>query len=199
MNKKLGIYGSIINGISIFAFALSMIFDFRFGSYLSSMFIALGFILMISSFCYYCKDEYKSAGYTALIFAAIYVTFILSIYFAQLTSIRLDNLNEQAIQILDYQKFGLFFNYNLLGYGIMALSTFFIGLTIEITNKLDRWLRSLLLIHGVFFISGLIIPMIGLFNSDMQGANWIGTVVLEFWCAYFIPISIFSFLHFKNK
>ncbi len=199
MNKKLGIYGSIINGISIFAFALSMIFDFHFGSYLSSMFIALGFILMISSFCHYCKDEYKSAGYTSLIFAAIYVTFILSIYFAQLTSIRLDNLNEQAIQILDYQKFGLFFNYNLLGYGIMALSTFFIGLTIEITNKLDRWLRSLLLIHGVFFISGLIIPMIGLFNSDMQGANWIGTVVLEFWCAYFIPISIFSFLHFKNK
>lgn len=34
-------------------------------------------------------------------------------------------------QIIDYQKIGLFFSYDLLGYGFMALSTFFAGLTMK--------------------------------------------------------------------
>jgi hypothetical protein len=35
--------------------------------------------------------------------------------------------------------------------------------------------------------------------TDMSGGEWIGTVILVFWCIYFAPISILSFLHFKNK
>ena len=81
----------------------------------------------------------------------------------------------------------------------MALSTFFIGLTITPKTKSDKWLKWLLIIHGVFFISCLIMPMLGLFSAEMQGADWIGTVVLEFWCAYFIPVGVLSFVHFKNK
>ena len=36
-----------------------------------------------------------------------------------------EELNDQAARILDYRKGGLLFNYDLLGYGMMALSTFF--------------------------------------------------------------------------
>lgn len=74
------------------------------------------------------------------------------------------------------------FSYDLLGYALMALSTFFVGLTIEVKSKPDKCLKGLLLVHGIFFISCLVMPILGLFSTDMQGAYWIGVAVLEFCC-----------------
>ncbi|MPM81514.1 hypothetical protein SDC9_128567 [bioreactor metagenome] len=162
------------------------------------MFIAFSFVPMISAFLQECEAQKKAAGYCALTFAGLYAIVILLVYFAQTTAVRLDGLDEQAAKIIDYQKFGLFFSYDLLGYGLMALSTFFTGLTIQAKTKADKWLKWLLLIHGVFFISCFIIPMTGMFSPDMQGSYWIGVAVLEFWCAYFTPVGILSFLHFKR-
>lgn len=199
MNKKIGIYSSLANLLFVFIFAVSMIFNNSFISYLSSIFISLTFILISCAYCFYCNEDRKIAGYISIIFSGIYSVFIFIIYFAQLTTVRIAELDYQAIQLLDYQKFGLFFNYNLFGYGMMALSTFFIGLTIENKNKINIWLKRLLLIHGVFFISGLIIPMLGIFNADLPGADLIGVIILEIWCIYFSFISLLSFLYFKNK
>ncbi len=56
------------------------------------------------------------AANVALIFAAVYCVIILLVYYAQTTSVWLDRLNEQAIQIINYSKSGLYFNYDLLGY-----------------------------------------------------------------------------------
>lgn len=81
----------------------------------------------------------------------------------------------------------------------MAISTFFTGLAVEVKTKPDKWLKWLLLIHGVFAIVCFILPIIGLFRTGMEGAEWIGTAVLVFWCVYFTPVSILSFLHFKNQ
>ncbi|GAA4654897.1 hypothetical protein GCM10023142_20350 [Anaerocolumna aminovalerica] len=199
MNKKIGIISSIVNLCAVVGFALCMLLGSNFGSYFICMFIAFSFVPMICTLVVYSEPENKAAGYTAMIFAGIYAVLILLVYFAQVTVINLESLNEQALKILDFQKFGLFFNYDLLGYGLMALSTFFAGLTIESETKADKWLKALLLIHGVFFISCLIMPMLGLFTEDMQGADWIGVAVLEFWCIYFIPIDILMILHLKKK
>ena len=199
MNRKIGMYCSIVNVCSVVVFALCMLIGFDFGSYFSSMFIALSFVPMICAFNYYSLKENKIAGYTAMAFAVMYAVIILLVYFAQLTAVRNDGLSEQALQIIDYQNYGLFFSYDLLGYGMMALSTFFAGLTITSENKRDKWLKRLLIIHGVFFITCLIIPMLGMFSSDMQGVDWIGKAVLLFWCAYFTPVGLLSFYHFKNK
>ena len=43
MNRKIGLYASLINVSSVFCFALSMLVNLSFGSYLSSIFIALSF------------------------------------------------------------------------------------------------------------------------------------------------------------
>ena len=67
-----------------------------------------------------------------------------------------------------------------------------------VKTKADKWLKGLLLIHGIFFITCFMFPMLGLFTPDMVGAEWIGTTVLEFWCVYFMPIGILSFLHFSK-
>lgn len=199
MNQRIGIYSSVVNLCAVIGFALCMIIGNGFGSYFICMFIAFSFVPIICCFCTYSDADRKAAGYIAIVFAAMYAVFILLVYFAQVTTIRLDPLNEQAMQILSYSKFGLFFSYDLLGYGLMAASTFFAGLTIQSETKLDRWLKRLLLIHGLFSIVCFVLPMIGLFSADLENAQWIGTAVLVFWCVYFAPISLLSLYHFKSK
>ena len=196
MNKKIGVYGSITNFIAVICFALSMLFGFNYGSYFSSMFIAFSFVLMMCGYAYFAEKEVKLAGCVSAAFSAIYTAIILLVYFAQLTTVRLNDLTQQAAVLLDFQQCGLLFNYDLLGYGVMSLATFFAGLTKKPQSKIDKWLKYLLMVHGVFFISCLSIPMLGVFKTDSP--TWIGIAVLEFWCLYFCPISILSFLHFSN-
>lgn len=198
MNKKIGMYSSLINCFAVLLFAISMIISSTFLGYISSMFIAFSFVPMICSFCVLSKKENKAAGYSAIVFAGIYATIIILVYFAQLTSVRLDGLGAEALKIIDYTKSGLYFNYDLLGYGMMALSTFFAGLSFKAISKADKWLKALLLIHGVFFLSCFIMPLFGLFSSNTESGTLVGIIALEFWCVYFIPIGILSFFHFKK-
>lgn len=94
---------------------------------------------------------------------------------------------------------GLIFNYDLLGYGMMALSTFFLGLTVRVESRRDRWLKRLMLIHGAFFIGCFVLPMTGLFRSMASGESSRGeTIALVAWCAYFLPIGILAYRHFGN-
>lgn len=65
---------------------------------------------------------------------------------------RLAGLTEKARELLDFQQMGLFFSLDLLGYALMSLAAFFVGLTVEPKDKPSKWLRALLMIHGVFFI-----------------------------------------------
>ncbi|MCM1284344.1 MAG: hypothetical protein NC242_12045 [Roseburia sp.] len=94
----------------------------------------------------------------------------------------------------------LFFSYDLPGYGMMALSTFFLGLAIDAKTKADKWLKYLMMIHGIFFLSCFIMPMTGVFRSMSNGETNIGdAMALEFWCAWFTPIGILSILHFRKQ
>lgn len=196
MNKKIGVYSSCVNFISVICFAMSMLFDFDYGSYFFSMFIAFSFVAMVCGYAHFAEKEVKLAGCVSVAFSVIYAAIILLVYFAQLTTVRLDDLTQQAVALLDFQQYGLLFNYDLLGYGVMSLATLFAGLTIKPQRKIDKWLKYLLMVHGVFFISCLIIPMLGVFKTD--SLTWIGIAVLEFWCVYFCPIGILSFLRFRN-
>ena len=198
MNRKMGAAASIVNICAVAGFALCMPLGFLPGCYLSSIFIAFSFVAMMCAFAAMGKKETKAAANTAMIFAGMYATVILLVYFAQLTTVRLENLNEQAKSLIDYSKFGLFFNFNLLGYCFMALSTLFAGMTIGKKTKLEKALKWLLTIHGIFAVTCFVIPMMGIFSSDMQGADWISTAILEFWCAYFIPVGALSVKYFKK-
>lgn len=53
MNRKIGVYGSAANLIAVVCFALSMLFGFDYGSYVSSMFIAFSFVPMMCAFAHF--------------------------------------------------------------------------------------------------------------------------------------------------
>ncbi len=199
MNRTIPKIGAAVVTITVFLFAVCMIVDFSVGSYFVCMFLPLGYIMMAVGFQYESCEERRVPANIGVVIAAIYAVLILLVYFAQTTSVRLENLNEQAIRILDFERGGLLFNYDLLGYGMMALSTFFIGLSINPNSKVDKWLKYLMIIHGVFFISCFIMPMTGMFTSMANGeAGNGGTIALLGWCAYFLPIGVLAYKHFQK-
>jgi len=199
MNRTIPKIGALIVTITVFLFAVCMIVDFPFGSYFVCMFLPLGYIVMAVGFQYESCEERRVPANIGVSIAGIYAVLIFLVYFAQTTSVRLDNLNEQAIRILDFQRGGLLFNYDLLGYGMMALSTFFIGLSIKPNSKEDKWLKYLMMVHGVFFIGCFIMPMTGVFISMASGdAGNGGTIALLGWCVYFLPIGVLSYRHFQK-
>lgn len=199
MNRTIPQIGAAIVTITVFLFAVCMIADFSFGSYFVCMFLPLGYIMMAVGFQYESYENRRVSANVGVAIGVIYAVLIFLVYFAQTTSVRLEDLNEQAIQILDFQHGGLLFNYDLLGYGMMALSTFFIGLSINPNSKMDKWLKYLMMVHGVFFISCFIMPMTGMFTGMAGGeAGNGGTIALLGWCAYFLPVGVLAYKHFQK-
>ena len=199
MNRILPRIGAAIVSVTVFLFAICLIADFPFGSYLVCMFLPIGYIMMTAGVQNESSQENRVAANIGLIFSAIYAVLILLVYYAQTTSVRLENLNEQAAGILNYPRGGLLFNYDLLGYGMMALSTFFTGLSFKAGSKADKWLKTLMMLHGVFFLSCFFMPMTGMFTNMSNGeAGQGGTVALLVWCVYFFPIGVLAYRHFKK-
>ena len=199
MNKAISKAGALTVTITVILFAICMLIPFNFGSYAVCILLSIGYVIMAAGFAAESDAEHRVAAFSGMAFAAIYAVLIMLVYYAQTTTVNLEELSGQAAQILDYSRGGLLFNYDLLGYGMMALSTFFLGLTIRVDNSADKWLRRLMLIHGIFFLSCFIMPMTGMFSSMSGGETSTGGVIaLEFWCAYFIPIGILSVRHFSK-
>ena len=197
MNQLLAKIGAAIVTVTVFLFAVFILCSFNFGSYLVCMFLPIGYIMMSAGFHHESSEQTRVAATIGLVLSAVYAVLILLVYYAQTTTVRLEELNDQAARVLDYQKGGLLFNYDLLGYGMMALSTFFIGLSIRAETKPDRWLKWLMIIHGVFFLSCFFMPMTGMFTHMAEGnSGHGGGIALLFWCIYFIPIGILAYRHF---
>lgn len=200
MNRIMPRIGSGIVTAAVLLFAICLIVNFPFGAYFVCMFLPIGYIMMAAGLHYESSENRRVAANAGMAFAVVYAVLIFLVYFAQTTSVRSGGLSEQAQDILDFQRGGLLFNYDLLGYGMMALSTFFMGLSVQADSKADRWLKALMMIHGVFFFSCFIMPMTGVFLGVSDGGTNIGGVVaLVAWCAYFLPIGILAYRHFRPE
>ena len=200
LNKTIAKVGSGIVTVTVFLFALFLIINYSMGSFFVCLILPLGFIMMTAAFHNECENDCKVAANIGLTLAAVYCTFIMLVYFTQLTTVNNEQLTEQAANLLEMGKCGLIFNYDLLGYGIMALSTFFTGLSMKAKNKTDKWLKALMMIHGVFYLSCTFMPITGMFLKMTSGGNGIGgRLALVAWCVYFLPIGILSFLHYRKR
>ena len=198
MNRTVSMTGAAIVAVTVFLFAVCILFDFTFGSYLVCMFLPVGWIMTAAGLHHECGEDRKVAAGTGLVLAGVYTVLILLVYFAQTTTVLTEELTAQASRVLDYRQGGLLFNYDLLGYGMMALSTLFTGLAMKAENRPDRWLKWLLIVHGAFFPGCFVMPMTGMFTAMAAGKTGNGgSIALLFWCLYFMPIGILAFRHFR--
>ncbi len=200
MNKMIAKVGSAIVTVTVFMFALFLLINYSMGSFFVCLILPIGFIMMTAGLHNECENDRKVAANIGLTLAAVYATFIMLVYFTQLTTVNNEQLTDQAAKLLEMGKCGLIFNYDLLGYGLMALSTFFTGLSMKPKNKTDKWLRALMMIHGVFYFSCTFMPITGMFVKASSGGNGLGgRLALVAWCVYFLPVGILSFLHFRKR
>lgn len=201
MNRLIAKIGALIVTVTVFLFALFLMIDFTYGSYTVCLILPIGYIMLTVGFHHERKGENSSASLLGVLFACVYAVLIMLVYYAQLTAVSFGGLTEQAADIIDFRRGGLIFSYDLLGYGIMALSTFFVGLTVRAKTKTDKVLKAMLIIHGFFFFPCLIMPMTGMFAAGLGGGETSGGGVMALicWCVYFLPIGILSFLHFNRN
>lgn len=200
MNKKLGFYSSILVAITTSFFAVSMIIGSSAVSYFVCMILSWGYVLLTCAFYTETINDRKSVALGGVAFACLYGVFINIVYFTQLTTVAHKTASENAIQVLSYQSLGsLFFNFDLFGYGMMALSTFLIGISMITKNKKDKWLKALLMIHGVFLISCVGMPILNIFKNSDKNSSLASIFALLVWCIYFISIAILSAIHFKGQ
>ena len=200
LNKMIPKAGSVIVTVTVFLFALFLIINNSMGSFFVCIILPLGFIMMTAGLHNECEHDRKVAANIGMVLAAVYCVFIMLVYFTQLTTVKNEDLNEQAANLLTMGKCGLIFNYDLLGYGIMALSTFFTGLSMKTKNKADKWLKALMMIHGVFYFSCTFMPMTGMFSKMSSGGDGLGgRLALVAWCVYFLPIGVLAYRHFSGQ
>ncbi len=200
LNRTISRTGSVIVAVTVFLFALFLITDIPYAQFFVCFFLPIGFILMTAGLQHECEEDRKVAANAGLVFAGVYCVFVMIVYFTQMTTVANEPLNEQAAALIDFHRKGLIFNYDLLGYGMMALSTLFTGLSMRPKTRPDKWLKVLMIVHGAFFPGCVFMPMTGMFAALPAGEGLSGgTIALLVWCLYFLPVGILSFLHFKKE
>jgi hypothetical protein len=205
MNKKISIISTLIlvGTIAIFFVTLCCSFFssskiFSMISYLVCIFLSWSFIIVTIANDRLAKDSKKIASSAAKLFAVIYSVFVSIVYFTQLTVVNQNVLGEQIVNAFNFTYSGSWlFSLDLIGYGIMALSTLFLALSLNVKNKFDKALKILLYIHSVFIVC-IFMPMTDIFLKGSNNANS-GTFALMFWCLMFIPIALLYFCHFKKE
>jgi len=196
MNRKLGLYSSCIAAICTIVFGVGLTIKFDFLNYFSCMILSWSYVLLTCAYAFYAKEDRKAVANAGVAIAVIYAVFINLVYFSQLTTVVYKTADEAILDAITFRAGSWLFGFDIFGYGIMALSTFLIGLTIEVKTKKDKWMKVMLLLHGVFFPACVILPMLNIFNAGTEDAS--GITALMVWCIYFAPIMILSALHFKD-
>lgn len=202
MNKKIGFISSIVMSSTIAIFLICLIIAL-FAKNIVTENLSYGVCAILSwawvatSCVYSCftKKERIAAVKIGVAIGVIYSTIISIVYFTQITTVLYKSVDEKILQAFSFTSSGSWlFNLDLLGYGLLAISTFFIGLTLQVQNKIDKALKILLMLHGVFFVC-MFVPVLPLPTTN-QGNG--GTIALICWCLFFLPICILSTLHYKK-
>lgn len=203
MNRKIGLISSIVIGSTVFIFFVCLVVVLcapnpvtEYLSYGVCAVLSWGWVATACVYSCNASKERLAAAKIGVATGVIYSVLISLVYYTQLTVVLYKTADEAILNALSFAAAGSWlFSLDLLGYGLLAISTFFVGLSLEPQKKTDRVLKLLLMLHGAFFVC-MFVPILPL-PSTNQGNG--GAIALIFWCLFFLPISVLSTLHFKSS
>ncbi len=211
MNKNfsftIGWMAALSITIETMVFAFSLIwgvlfhteFDQNLG-YLASLLLAISVVTLMSCFYDSIQEQLKIFGLLALVSSVIYASFCISNYFLQLSIVALDplHLSSEVLKAIDFVPGSPMFALDMFGYGFLCLSTLVAG--IALVEERDKLLRAFCFFHGALAVPTFAAPIIsGIFSSTSGQPNDIGSYVLLFWCAIFVPLALLFMRHFKEE
>ncbi len=203
MNRKIGFISSAVAGGAVAIFLICLIVAlFTKNAFTENLSYAVCTVLSWSwvatavVYSCYAKKERSAAAKTGVAAGIIYSTIISIVYYTQLTTVLYKSADEKILQAFTFSAAGSWlFNLDLLGYGLLAVSTFFTGLSLQAESRADKALKWLLTLHGIFFIC-MLAPVLPL-PATNQGNG--GTIALIGWCLFFLPVCVLSAIHFKRS
>lgn len=203
-NKQLGQLSAWTAAAATLLFAVTMLLSNKtlsgILSYGSSMFISLGYLGLACAFFVQASADRKAAATLGMMLAGAYFVFINLVYFTQLTSVLRGSAATDVLDAITYRPGTWFFNLDLFGYGVMSLSTFFIGLSLTPAKRSEKWMKGLMLAAGLFALSSILMPLLNLFSGNGGSGDEIyGILALEFWCLYFIPLTVLAAGYFRKN
>lgn len=201
MNRKIGFIASIVIGSAVTIFMICLLIAlFAQNAFTENLsygvctILSWGWVATAVAYACYAKNE-TAAAKIGVCTSVMYSTIISIVYFTQLTTVLYKSVDEKILQAFSFSAAGSWlFNLDLLGYGLLSISTFFIGLTLQAKNRIDKALKWLLMLHGIFFVC-MFVPILPLPASN-QGNG--GTIALIGWCLFFLPICILSTIHYRK-
>jgi len=201
MNTAIGLIAASLLTGALALFAASMMLGAPPLSFASSLVISWAYVAFASAVAAEAPLDRQAAALAGIAFAAMYSGLNTVVYFVQLTTVAQASASAEIVQALSFNELGsLMFNLDLLGYGLMSISTLFVGLALQPANAGDRVLRLLLIVHAVFAPVCVLLPVLNVFGSmPRAGGNSFGILVLLSWCAYFAPIGVLSVRHFAIR
>jgi hypothetical protein len=198
MRTRIGFFSALTVTAATILFAIGMLTGSNALNYMVSMILSWGYVLLACSFAVEATAKRQSLALGGIAFACVYCVLVCIVYFTQLTTVASGAVSGDLLKMLTYQPGSLAFNVDMLGYAMMALSTFFVGLTIKPENQYDRILKYLLMIHGAFVPFCIILPIANVFGSNTQGGAQVATVILVLWCCYFAVAGVLAMLHYRK-
>ncbi|NPV00210.1 MAG: hypothetical protein HPY53_02400 [Brevinematales bacterium] len=202
----IGFWSSILAAVMVSLFFIALIAsllkpELNYLGYIPCLFLPWFYTMMFIALHYMMPKEKRVFTLPAVIAGAIYTAYCSGVYYIQLSVIQ-QNWQQAAsdtFRNLAFVPGSAAFALDMLGYvflclGVLAASQVF-G-----KKPLEKWLRRVMVINGLFAIPTLIFPLIpmGQDAADLASANLYGSLALLGWCLVFIPVPILL-ARFFNK
>ncbi|MBU5671545.1 hypothetical protein [Paenibacillus brevis] len=198
MNKQLGFYSSIIAGGCTVLFLIGLVTFNGPLSYFVCLLLSWAYVLLACAFAQEAEEDKKGIALGGVAIAVIYSVFTNFVYYSQLTTVAHQSASPAVIEAITFTPGSWVFGFDIMGYGLMALSTFLIGLTIRAQTGKERVMKYMFLIHGAFFPVCVLLPMFNVFKQGGE-SDMSGVIALIFWCIYFAPMMALSTIYFRSR
>lgn len=194
MNRTLGMYASATAAFCTVLFLIGLFLKHDTLNYASCLVLAWSYVLAACAFAAYADKDRKAVALGGVAIAVVYCVFTNLVYYTQLTTVKFEAADPVIMEALAFKSGYWLFGFDLMGYGLMALSTALIGLAFKPATRPDRILKGMLLAHGLFFPICVIGPMLNLFQPGADDGA--GIMALQGWCLFFAPLMLLSVHHF---
>ncbi|MDF2937758.1 MAG: putative rane protein [Paenibacillaceae bacterium] len=194
MNHKFGFIASLFALVCTLLFFVGLILLNDSLNYWSCLFLSWAYIGTACALAQEAPADRKGVAGAGIAIAAVYSLLTNLVYYTQLTTVAQDAAGEEVLRVFRFQQGSWMFGLDLLGYGLMALSTFLIGLSMVPAAPRDKALKVMLMLHGAFFPVCVLMPTLDVFTEGSGGNA--GIYALMGWCIYFAPAMALAARHF---
>ncbi|MDF2921174.1 MAG: putative rane protein [Paenibacillaceae bacterium] len=197
MNNKFGLVASFSALICTLLFLAGLFTRSDSLNYWSCLALSWAYIGTACALAQEAREDRKGVAAAGVAIGSVYSLLTNLVYYTQLTTVASGAADQEVLRVFSFRQGSWIFGLDLLGYGLMALSTLLIGLSMAPRASGDKALKWMLMLHGIFFPICVVMPVLDVFPEGSGGNA--GIYALMGWCVYFAPVMALAVQHFRRQ